>query len=494
MTVRWTLWLLASLVLGLVCRHATAQDLVTERAIFEDPRGAMTFEQVRHVQFSKADKVISKGYTNAALWIRLTVDSPTDEPTLVLRVYPAILDEVTLFSPDRINAGLMSGADEGEPVRTRASLSLLDVQPGQHVYYLRIKTKGAMLVASSVVTVEQAHQEDITRGIVLGAVLACCLPLMITLLVLSVKRREPLHILFLLNFSVSVAVFFGWFGYLQEFADTDSGIGNTATLNFLGLVNIFTGTLFLRVLLGRFGLPRWGRHLFTVFFVLYIPVFFLFFALDRQVILSYSTMWGFAIGTFMLPVTVYVFYRKNSATWLVAPILLTAILLSLRTILILQGLVAPDESTVNLMAFRIFALAGFCATILLLLDREKRSLLQTSILNETVARRLADAEKNRREIQERFMTMLMHELKTPLAIIQLAATSLGRHMAPGSGDAVRVKNINHSVNDLNALIERCVQIGLTPNEEIRIFVIHVLPARIVHHPLLGTALQQSVVH
>ena len=54
------------------------------------------------------------------------------------------------------------------------------------------------------------------------------------------------------------------------------------------------------------------------------------------------------------------------------------------------------------------------------------------------------------------MTMLMHELKTPLAIIQLAASSLGRHLAPDTKDATRVRNINRSVDDLNALVERCV--------------------------------------
>lgn len=55
------------------------------------------------------------------------------------------------------------------------------------------------------------------------------------------------------------------------------------------------------------------------------------------------------------------------------------------------------------------------------------------------------------------MTMLMHELKTPLAIIQLAATSLGRRLPAGTSDAMRVSNINRSVDDLNALVERCMQ-------------------------------------
>lgn len=89
------------------------------------------------------------------------------------------------------------------------------------------------------------------------------------------------------------------------------------------------------------------------------------------------------------------------------------------------------------------------------------------------------------------MTMLMHELKTPLAIIQLAAASLGRHSLPGSGDAVRIRNIARSVDDLNGLVERCVQAdqveqgarsirktAFSPNELVRDLVDGMGPDRI----------------
>jgi hypothetical protein len=445
MTARLTLWFLLSLVLGLVASHAMAQDLVTERAMFEDTRGDMTFEQVQHAPFEKAAPVIGLGYTRAALWVRLTVDSPSNTRTLVLRVAPEVLDEVTLFESD------------GASTELRHRSFFIDAKPGNNLYYLRIKTTGTLLVSPVVLTLDQAQQADITRAILLGAVLACCLPLMVALLILIAMRREPLHLSFLLNFCVSVAIFLAWLGYLIEFFGPDSWMASSITLNYLAVTNVFTGFLFLRVMFGRFGLPQWGRHVFSMFFLLYAPLFVLFFVFDRQTVLVGSSLMGMVGCAFCLPLAAHIFFRQKPASRFIGTVVMLALVLMFRSSFTLQGIVAPDASTMSLLAYRIFFLTGFFTSIFILIDRDQKSRLQVSILNEAVARQLAAFEKHRRETQERFMTMLMHELKTPLSIIQLAATSLGRHLLPESGDAKRVKNINRSVDDLNSLIERCAQ-------------------------------------
>ncbi|MBH2011037.1 MAG: hypothetical protein I8H71_15185 [Xanthomonadaceae bacterium] len=449
MTARWRQWFLVSLglLLGLATLHARAQELRMERAMFEDPSGDMTLAQVRQAGFSSAGKVVSLGYTRSALWMKLTVDAPNDAPTLVLRVVPASLDEVTLFSP--------GAADTGQRLRGRSTL--IQARPGKSGYYLRVKTSGALLVSASLLTMAQAQQQDIKQAMVLGAVLACCFPVIIGMMILIGMHREPLHVLFLLNFCVSLAIFFGWFDYLGAFFGPHDWIASSATIHFLGIANTFTAFLFFRALFNRFGLPRWSRLVFAVFFALNAWLFLLFFLLDRQVVLILSSLLGIFASAFCMLLAAGVFNRKKPATWFISALIFIAMALLLRFLLTAQGIVAPDASIMDMLAYRIFFLAAFFVSIFILLDRDKKSLVQMSLLNETVARRLADSEKNRRELQERFMTMLMHELKTPLAIIQLAATSLGRHMLPGSGDAARIMNINRSVDDLNTLIERCAQ-------------------------------------
>lgn len=456
-----TFLIFASLLFNPFCPQASARQLVVEHAVFEDNTGKLTFEKVQKLPFASAAEVISKGYTRSTIWIRLTVDSGEDRRDMVLRVFPAVLDEVSLFTPVPVPIPALAGARSGDSgareLDLRAGTVLLAGQPGKRDYYMRIKTDGSMLVLSKVETPEQFHQETTRRGMILGAVLVFWLVVTVPTVLLIVLRRERLYVSFLINFWVSIAVFFGWFGYLKQFFGLDSLIGHPAMFSFLVILNVLTGIFFFQEVLKQFALPKWGRRVFLACFALYIPVFLSFFLMDRQLALSLATLWGISVNVFFLPVTAYVFFREKSATWYVGPIILVAMLLLIRTFLVMRGVIALDESVISIMAFRMFAFSSFFFIVVLLLDRDKNSLLRHSVLKETIARSLAESEMQRRIIQERFMTMLMHELKTPLAIIQLAAASLGRHVSPGTGDAVRVRNIARSVDDLNGLVERCMQ-------------------------------------
>lgn len=81
---------------------------------------------------------------------------------------------------------------------------------------------------------------------------------------------------------------------------------------------------------------------------------------------------------------------------------------------------------------------------------------------------LLTLEAKRRDEQERFMSMLSHELKTPLSVLRLA---LGREAMP---DAIRHHAVR-SVEEMNAVVERCLEVDrlshghmVRRNEEINI--------------------------
>lgn len=438
MTRRLALWFFLSLALGLACWPAAAQDVVFERAFYEDSQGQLTLAQLDSVEFLASGKIISLGYTRVALWLRLRVHAPPGTKRLALRVFPAQLEEVTLFSPNLPDTGQ----------RLSGRTTWLEAQPGTHTYYLRIKTSGPMLLAPRLLSEAQAHTEDVRHSFLLGGVLACYLLMLAWLLTLIVTRRQMLHLVFMLNLSVVVVSFIAWSGYQAQ-------LFSPAMIYFLGELNVFTGFLCFWLVFRRFGMPRWGQPLFTLLVILYAPLFFLFFVIDQQLVLQFSTALGLLASVLCLPLTVAVFYRQKPNTWPIGVILFLALSLGLRWFLTLHTHLPPVNSLSNLLFFRLFFAMGFAAVTLMLIDREKQSQRQAVVMKETVTRQQAKSETQRRETQERFMTMLMHELKTPLAIIQLAASTLGRRLAPDSGDATRIKNINRSVDDLNALVERC---------------------------------------
>jgi signal transduction histidine kinase len=448
MTKRATIWFFLMLALGWAALPAVAHDLIQARAVFEDLHADMTLEQAQRSTFSPADKMISRGYTHSALWLRLKVDVPADAGILALTLLPAKLDDITLFSPQA------SGAYQAN--KLRQNTASIAAPQGSHYYYLRIKTTGPMLVLSTMLTAEQAHKSDIARAIVLGAALASFTPIMLWLLVLIALRREMLHLAFLLHLAISLGVFITRLGYLTEYAEPGAWFDSGTEYHFMMIANILTGFFFLRILLTRFTLPAWGKLLFALFFICYIPLLALFFMLDKQLILSLSTSMATLASVFCLLLTAVLFYRDKSMTWPIAALITALMLVAIKTFLVFHGILPVDERTIYLMAFRILFFPAIFGAILWLIDREKQEAIRTAIANQAMLRQLAEHEKNVGETRQRFMTMLMHELKTPLAIIQLAAASLARHLPPGSA-ITRVSNINRSVDDLNALIERCVQ-------------------------------------
>ncbi len=230
MTARLTLWLLLCLTLGLVCLPAAAQHLITERAYLADPLGTRTLSQLQlqsqDADFSVTGKNISLGYTRSTLWVRLRVALPGDVPRVALRVLPAQLEDVRVFSQDLPDAGYPRSGHT----------TWLDARPGLNTLYLRIQTSGPMLLEPRLLSEAQAQQEDVARGFVWGAVLACYAPLLVWLLWLSVTRRQWLHPVFFLNLSIVVISFFAWTGYQPDFF-------SPAVVYFLGLMNVFTGYL-----------------------------------------------------------------------------------------------------------------------------------------------------------------------------------------------------------------------------------------------------------
>jgi signal transduction histidine kinase len=449
MTTRATIWFFLMLALGWSALPCAAQDLIQARAVFEDLHADMTLEQVQRSTFSPANKMISRGYTRSALWLKLKVDVPADAGVLALTLLPAKLDDVTLFSPQA------SGAYQAS--KLRQNTASIAASQGSHYYYLRIKTTGPMLVLSTMLTAEQAHKSDITRAIVLGVALASFTPIMLWLLVLIALRREMLHLAFLLHLAISLGVFITRLGYLTEYTEPGAWFNNGTEYHFMMIANILTGFLFLRILLERFTLPVWGKLMFSLFFIVYTPLLALFFMLDKQLILSLSTSMATFAGAFCLLLTAVLFYRTKSMTWPIAALITALMIVAIKTFLVFHGILPVNERTIYLMAFRIIFFPAIFGAILWLIDREKQETIRTAIANQALLRQLAEREKNIGETRQRFMTMLMHELKTPLAIIQLAAASLARHLPSSSGDMTRLSNINRSVDDLNALIERCVQ-------------------------------------
>ncbi len=76
---------------------------------------------------------------------------------------------------------------------------------------------------------------------------------------------------------------------------------------------------------------------------------------------------------------------------------------------------------------------------------------------DLLQREIEIERKHSRE-QTEMVTMLAHELRSPLALIRAVVDNLGGHSALQQGPEVRrLDKLRHSVRDMEAVIERCVE-------------------------------------
>ena len=54
--------------------------------------------------------------------------------------------------------------------------------------------------------------------------------------------------------------------------------------------------------------------------------------------------------------------------------------------------------------------------------------------------------------------MLVHEIKTPLSVIQIAASSLSRHLSENKAETNRINTIKKSVTEINQIFNKCIQV------------------------------------
>ena len=158
----------------LLAQGTEAGDLVASRAKFGDPSTRLSIEEVVRRPFSPIGLTLHEDYTNAALWLRLTVRAPSQGDRVVLLIRQAYLDEVRLYEP---NSGppptwpsRATGSQYDDETRERLGASLafsVQVTAPETTYYLRLQTQTMAQMTVEALTPTEAlgrvHQYDLLQ-------------------------------------------------------------------------------------------------------------------------------------------------------------------------------------------------------------------------------------------------------------------------------------------------------------------------------------------
>jgi signal transduction histidine kinase len=285
---------------------------------------------------------------------------------------------------------------------------------------------------------------------------------MLAMLAMLMLRYDRLQLFVLLHLIACLLQYLTLFDFLGQFSPWVWMQAKEAA-QLLGIVNFLTFGLLMQAALGWFEMNKSQRgvRVGLAGFSLLIPLFFW---VDRQEVIQISSYVGssatlLAMGTLLWLLAQFL-QKKNLRRVVKLAIATVAglfIFSVIRAMLQVTGLASASDYLIESAALRgLFFPAGLMVFILLRDQDKDRKLVEVQI-EKAVSDEMARAQVQRLENQSQFMAMLMHELKTPLYTIEIAATSLGRGMDLQHPDITRLKNINRSVDDLNFIIDRCVQ-------------------------------------
>jgi len=445
-----------------------AKDLVSSRSYWEDVQGQSTFDDVQAQSYTSYDGVLAKGYRDSVFWLRLRIEPATAAHVgekLVLRVRPSFLDQVVLFDPTDttragpVRAGDMTPWSESEYPSLNHGFLIASLPQARDVY-LRVSSTSTLMIHVEALTQLEASRLDHAQELIYSVSTGLIVMFLAWVFVSWLNDRDHLNRAFVIKQLASILYTVGYFGYFRVFfgeSISPAGINllfNVVLIAATGLA-FWYETHFLR----DYELPAWLMRVFRSFYAAAFVAMALLFAGYTRLALQFN-MLVIGVGSAFMLIAILVFlknptnkqttgspFRFNRGTVTVYYLSLTFAL----WVAVWPSLgfdVATEYSLHNLVLNGFFS--GLLMTILLQVRARRFELGRREVSNALyLSQQQVAFERQRRDEQTHFLHMLMHELKTPLAVIDMA-------LHTQSDPQKSASYASRAVVDMKAILERCI--------------------------------------
>lgn len=445
---------------------AAASDQVLERAWVDDPHASLTLTEVQRLPATPFEGILSLGFTRSATWLRLRVAGHPPAHSgeqLIVRIRPVYLDRVELFDPlDTSGRRRIAGDHEDWAASEFKSLNHGFVIPAAtepRDVWLRLVTSSSSFIHVEVLAPEDAQQANRLQELIYGLMMGVLLLFFLWALLQWLVRREGLMAAFMLSQCMAIIYAATYVGYNRMLLGgllDNALIERLANLVFCSYVA--AGFLFHVCFLREFKPRRivlWIIALVTG--LAYLAELILLTAGEVQnamrtniLVVSLSPILIFA-ATFTCRAWREATEDEEPAIPRWSLIGYYAVMSALMWVATLPALGLADATELNLHLYLIHGLMTGLLLLVLLQFRAVRIEASRNLaaLRARSASQQVEIERQKAQLQSRFMEMLAHELKTSLSVL---------HMVFGAPkpNPDLLEHGRRTVRSINDLIERCL--------------------------------------
>lgn len=465
--------LAALIVMSAACR---ADPVFLSKAYWFDTSGAAAFDEAREEIYEPYDGTITRGFTSSALWLRLRVSGSEELKQYALVVKLPFLSKIELYDPlgyapgDVIRPAL-SGRNEVITPDNHVGFDngfIIAASPSPRDVFLRITTTTSLTADVSLLTLGKAERNVVVAGGVLATYFALLLGFCLWGFVNFWIRRDVIYAVFAARMLFSMAHLFVVTGLLRYvFSDQLGAMPRDLIYNLVLVTIIAVAGIFDIMVLRDFGAHH--RLLKLLRALVYVPIISV-----GLVLLGYPQqalhITAVLVSVEVLFVLILAFTTRATAE---DPYGRTALiivrggylLLTLSVLvptLILQSLIRGYAPLFNGIFLQAIISAVILSAMLSIRARQRDLLAQKAVLHLQLKERELKAESERRIEKERFLSMLTHELRNPLALIRLLTSTESANGRSVAKAAEEMAQVIEKVEQSDRIHDRALQVEIVP--------------------------------
>ena len=402
------------------------------QSYYVDPSGSADFTTIRGANFKSFEGSLSKGYISGAVWLKLRVAATSVDQSLVIIVEPPFLQRLELYDPTRQGspAGepVVSGQDERSEVGTFDGIDNGFVIPGSRTereFFVRVASATSILVNVRILTQNEARNANTSTLTILGVYVALLVMFAIWGCVSLIIKRESIYGYFALRQVSSIAHAFAFFGFIRIFFADNMSLAAREAMYGLIIVTSFTFSgLFDFKIIAQHRPSKLLHFIFGA--ILCFPVISVTLVVQGYIgeaLFLNKLALNVCLATLLL-LAMSVRGMTDSplerlAVWVIRIGYLITTVTVLLPVLMYLNILPGDSSSIKLIFIHAIVSNIVMLTLLMIQNRQRDLFYQQAALQVKVKDVELTIENKKREDKERFLSMIIHELRNPLSVVRL---------------------------------------------------------------------------